>query len=269
MAQLAYPSLPLSSLAGAIARARGWVPSALNDDDLAALRARLRERLNEAWRWGAWPKWSPVERIDPVAEWDAVTAYADQAKVWYSPTGQYYQATAAVSAGTEPPAAPWTPISAPATYDIDTVFDVYLADPRDNPRARRVQHVSGAWGVAMPRQASSSPVWVHYRVSPPVIADSPWTAAAGYTKGAVVLHADDSWMAESATATTDVPGVSPLWVKQVFPTALADALTHLVAGDLLIAAGQMEQGGYRVNLGTQSLVNAYEREIGQSRVMLL
>lgn len=264
-----YPSVSYKALRDAVARRRGLTPESLADSDKVALADFIGARLDDAWRWGAWPGWCPVERIPVVAEWSASVAYAAGALVWNAADSLYYSAASPVAAGTEPPAAPWALAASPITRDLDTVFEVYRSDPRDNPRALRTPFHQGVAGLTMPDVAPGSSVWVHYRLTPPKVTASAWSAAAAYAPGDIVYDdaSGDCWVC-LVSGTNKPPATNPtLWARQVLPKALEDTVTLGAASDLLEAAGQYEQAGRLDAKARAALIGAYDRALLQSRAL--
>lgn len=266
-----YPSVSYKSIRDGAARRRGLVPDSLATSDKASIAEFAAARLEDAWRWGAWPGWCPVERIPVVAEWSSSAAYAAGALVWNSADNLYYSAASPVSAGTEPPAAPWALAAAPITRDLDTVFTVYLADPRDNPRALRTPFLQGVAGLTMPEVSPGSYVWVHYRLSPPRVTATEWSAETAYSPGDTIYDdtTGDCWVCLVA-GTNKPPATNPtLWARQVLPQALADVIACGVTSDMLSAAGQYEQSGRMDAKSKEALITAYDRALGQSPTLEL
>ncbi len=265
-----YPVVSYKALRDSAARRRGLPPSSLAESDKAALADFAASRLEDAWRWGAWPGWCPVERIPVVAEWSASTAYAPGALVWNAADNLYYTTALPVS-GTEPPAAPWVQAPAPITRDLDTVFEVYRSDPRDNPRALRTPWLVGAAGLTLPEVSPGGFVWVHYRLSPPKLSGSEWSSATAYAPGDVVYDdaSGDCWVC--LVAGTNLPPLTnpTLWARQVLPKLLEDAVALGIASDLFGAAGQYDQAGRLDSRSKEALVTAYDRALGQSRSLEL
>lgn len=266
-------SIPFSELWRDVARRRGMSPSLLSADDKDTLAAFATDALRTAWEHGLWPEWCPVELITPTPEWAEDAAYADGVTVWYSPNGNYYASTGTTTAGQSPETNPelWELVAAPVSLDLRQVFNVYLSDPRDNPRARKTPFVNSPSGIIMPKVDATTLVWVHYRPSSPRLALTAWDVDATYPSGFVVYRETDLGVGESYAALGAVAaGVDPLstpasWRKQEIPQTLAEYLKAAIPGAWLRAAGQYEQAGRLAAEAEFALVKAYDLATRQTK----
>lgn len=268
-------TVKLSSLWRDLARDLGMPPELVDDYTKAALAGALDSALLNAWEHGLWPEWCPVLNYTPVAEWSAEATYVTDAVVWYSVDGLYYKALVDVAAGGDAPpddAVSWELTATPVTPDFRTVINVYLSDPRDNPRALRTKFITGAEGVSLPCADGITPVWVHYRPTAPKLTLTAWDDAKYYEVGAVVYRENanedgDSYRALLAGTNKDPLTEPAYWAVQSVPQIIAEAVKLAAQATRLAALGRQDTASVVRDNAQTELAQAYLKAVGQTRAL--
>lgn len=210
---------------------------------------------------GAWvtdfSRWAPVQRTYSAPDWLPNTAYAQGAQVRDPADGFYKQCTTAHTSGGSTLDGtkfgfltrflPYISLDQtddagmPGRTAVGLVRGVFLDNPLTRQRPRRLAHLLGPNGIALPDIGYLS-VWLDFQIKPPVLTGMTFDAGTAYGVVGTTLYYSsattgfdgDYWTSLATTSAGESPeSAAAKWRRQEIPEGLRDAIAHAAYSDML------------------------------------
>jgi hypothetical protein len=219
------------------------------------------DRLRRIWESEFWPELMRVEERPLRIDWAVTETYGDGDEVYAEDSGgegSYYVSQAAGNVGNDPTSDDgswWTvvgddfdrylPLELDGYTDMGEVEFANEVDPRSaatENTPRRIEFWLSENGLQLPDDAPAR-VWVRFRLRPPKLTGTVWSATTTYAEGDRVYLASTGqcYVALGASTNVSPDGNTTEWERQNIPEFLEELLKLGAAVDMLTGEGQMEK----------------------------
>lgn len=211
-------------------------------------------------------------------EWDSTADYEAGDRVYYPPTGLYYQCHSDTTAQQAPTDTDYWGALAIFVKDIDPdqtgqtaigmVEGVYGADPRLDPNARAIAYYETQGGIIV--TGDHPEPWLHFKEPTPEYTGTDWSATATYAAADQMYFSDgDYYQCLSATSAGESPTTHPTkWQRLDYPTWLRGPVAQYVYGEMLKAGGNRQTGNLEQAAAEKAIRRQMEAVQQQQRNVL-